>query len=60
MVQTSNIKHWRIEVNDPRKSIDWCPLWWFDEEYYMAHQDLVDELNRINAPIQLRVAPDTD
>jgi hypothetical protein len=53
-------KLWRLEVNDPRKSNDWSPLWKFDEDQCATYQELADELNQINAPIQLRLAPGTD
>ena len=53
-------KLWRLEVNDPRKSNDWSPLWKFDEDQCATYQELADELNQINAPIQLRLAPVAD
>jgi hypothetical protein len=47
--------HWRFEVNDPLKSTEWQPLWDVDEDQLVASQELRDELNRINAPVQLRI-----
>jgi hypothetical protein len=53
-------KRWRLEVNDPRKSNDWSPLWQFDEDQCATYQELADDLNKINAPIQVRLAPVAD
>ena len=46
---------WRFEVNNPRTSTEWRPLWEVDEDQLAPSQELRDELNRINAPIQLRI-----
>ena len=46
---------WRFEVNNPLTSPDWQPLWVVDEDQLVASQELRDELNRINAPVQLRI-----
>jgi hypothetical protein len=46
---------WRFEVNNPLRSADWDPLWEVDEEQLVQSQELRDELNRINAPVQLRI-----
>lgn len=46
---------WRFEVNNPFTSSDWMPLWSVDEDQLAASQELRDELNRINAPVQLRI-----
>jgi hypothetical protein len=46
---------WRFEVNNPLMSTEWRPLWEVDEDQLVASQELRDELNRINAPVQLRV-----
>lgn len=46
---------WRFEVNNPLTSIEWLPLFVVDEDQLSASQELKDELNRINAPIQLRI-----
>jgi hypothetical protein len=46
---------WRFEVNNPLTSTKWRPLWGVDEDQLVASQELRDELNRINAPVQLRI-----
>jgi hypothetical protein len=51
---------WRLEVNNPLTSTEWGPLWSFDEDQLVAFQELRDELNRINAPVQLRIACNPD
>jgi hypothetical protein len=51
-------KPWRLEVNDPQRAADWRRLWAFGEGQLAAYQELRDELNIINAPIQLRIVPD--
>ena len=46
---------WRFEVKNPLMSTEWRPLWDFAEDQLVPFQELRDELNRINAPIQLRI-----
>jgi hypothetical protein len=46
---------WRFEVKNPLTSTEWRPLWEIDQSQLVAYQELRDELNRINAPVQLRV-----
>jgi hypothetical protein len=46
---------WRFEVNNPLTSSDWWPLWEVGEDQLAASRELRDELNRINAPVQLRI-----
>lgn len=46
---------WRFEVNDPRTSSEWRPMWAVDEGQLAASLKLRDDLNKINAPIQLRI-----
>ena len=46
---------WRFEVNNPLNSTEWQPLWDFDEDQLVPSQELRDELNKINAPVQLRI-----
>jgi len=46
---------WRFEVNNPLTSDEWRPLWSIDDDALLASQELRDELNRINAPVQLRI-----
>jgi hypothetical protein len=56
MEQQTNEKPWRLEANNPLTSTEWRPLWDFDEDKLVANQELRDELNRINAPVQIRIA----
>ena len=51
---------WRFEVNNPLTSTEWRPLWEVDEDQLEASQQLRDDLNRINAPIQLRIVVHSD
>ena len=51
---------WRFEVNNPLTSTEWRPLWKIDEDQLLASQQLKDELNRINAPVQLRIVRSSD
>lgn len=51
---------WRFEVNNPLTSTDWRSLWVVDEDQLEASQELRDELNRINAPVQLRIVRSSD
>ena len=46
---------WRFEVNNPLRSAEWRPLWGVNEAQLPAALELRDELNRINAPVQLRL-----
>lgn len=46
---------WRFEVNNPLTSTEWLPLFAVDEDQLSASQELKDELNKVNAPIQLRI-----
>ena len=46
---------WRFEVNNPLTSTEWQPLWEVDEDQLVASQELRDELNKINTPVQLRI-----
>ena len=45
----------RFEVNDPQRFIEWRPLWEFPDEDLLASEELRDELNRMNAPVRLRI-----
>jgi hypothetical protein len=60
MVEQTSRKPWRLEANNPLTSTDWRPLWEFEEEKLVANQELRDELNRINAPVQLRIVRNSD
>jgi hypothetical protein len=51
---------WRFEVNNPLMSTEWRPLWEVDEDQLAASQELRDELNGINAPVQLRIVRSSD
>ena len=51
---------WRFEVNNPLTSTEWRPLWVVGEDQLVASQELRDELNRINAPVQLRIVRSSD
>jgi hypothetical protein len=46
---------WRFEVNNPQLSTEWRPLFEVADDQLGASQELKDELNRINAPITLRI-----
>jgi len=46
---------WHFEVNNPLMSTEWRALWEIDDDQLAASQELKDELNKINAPIQLRI-----
>jgi hypothetical protein len=59
MKNQANAKQWRLEVNDPPTPTVWKRLWGFNEDQLKAFQELKDELNRINAPVQLRIVPDS-
>jgi hypothetical protein len=48
-------KRWRLEVNNPHTKTDWQTLWGFDADQHTVYQLLIEELNRINAPVQLRI-----
>jgi hypothetical protein len=60
MEQQTGKELWRLEANNPLTSTDWVPLWAFDEDQLVANQQLRDELNRINAPVQLRIVRNSD
>jgi hypothetical protein len=51
---------WRFEVNNPLRSTEWRPLWGVEEDQLVPSQELRDELNRINAPVQLRIVRNAD
>lgn len=48
-------RRWRFEVNNPLTSTEWLPLWDVDEDQFVASQELRDDLNEINGPVQLRI-----
>lgn len=51
---------WRFEVNNPLKSAEWRPLFEVGDDQLSASQALRDELNTLNAPIQLRIVRNAD
>jgi hypothetical protein len=51
---------WQLETNNPHQSTVWKTLWEFGEEQQVIYQELVLELNQINAPIQFRVGRKPD
>jgi hypothetical protein len=51
----NSAKRWRLEVNDPRLTRTWRPLWEFEEEQLANYGELMNDLNRINAPVKLRI-----
>ena len=52
-------KEWRFEVYNPNTSTEWLPLFDVDEEQLQASQELRDELNQINSPVQVRIVHNT-
>jgi hypothetical protein len=46
-----------VEANNPDESTIWKFLWAFDEDDRIKNQELVDDLNKINTPVQLRIVP---
>ena len=46
---------WHFEVNNPLVSTEWRALWEIDDDQLAESQELRDELNKINAPILLRI-----
>jgi hypothetical protein len=60
MKNQADQKPWRLEANNPRTSTDWLPLWEFDEDQLVTFQELRDELNQINAPVELRIVRNSD
>jgi hypothetical protein len=60
MDEQAGKKQWRLEVNNPQTRTDWLPLWGFDKDQHATYQELIEELNRINAPVQLRIVRNPD
>jgi hypothetical protein len=44
-------------MEKPTPEKPWRRLWVFDEDQMAAYQELRDELNGINAPVELRIVP---
>jgi hypothetical protein len=55
--QKATRKALRVEVNNPNESTKWKFMWELDEEDLVKTQELLDELNIINVPVQLRIVP---
>ena len=53
-------KPWVLEVYNPLSSSGWKPVFEVDEGQLPAALELRTELNRINAPIEIRVVQKTD
>jgi hypothetical protein len=60
MGNTTPNNSWRLEVNNPNTSTDWHPLWKLDTDQYSAYEELANSLNKINAPIQVRIVRHAD
>jgi hypothetical protein len=53
-------KPWRFELYDPIRLYEWEPLNEIDEDEIVEAEKLRNELNRINAPLLLRIVPNDD
>ena len=60
---------WRLEANNPDQVLwgwgddsrtRWKVVREFDHNELTAYQELIEELNQINAPVVLRVVPASD
>jgi len=51
---------WHLEVHDPHKTTYWHPVLKFNEDQYSTYQELAADLNKINAPIQVRLVRHVD
>ena len=55
-MERKSSKPWRLEVNNPVASVDeWRTIFEFNDEQLVPFQELRDELNEINTPVQLRI-----
>jgi hypothetical protein len=57
--QKAEWKALRVEANNPSESTRWTFLWQIDRDERLATQSLIDDLNIINAPVQLRIVANT-
>jgi hypothetical protein len=48
-------KLWRLEAYDSRKSNEWVRVMEIDEDQFKPGEELISELNKINAPVVLRI-----
>jgi hypothetical protein len=53
-------KLWRMEVKSPLAPTVWQRLWGFNDDQLTLFQELRDELNRINDPVELRIVRNSD
>jgi hypothetical protein len=51
---------WHFEIYNPQRSNEWHPLFEIEADQLAAAEELRKELNKINAPILLRIVPATD
>lgn len=58
-VQTPSREMWRLEANNPLTGTDWRFLWAFDRAEEATYLQLIDDLDRINRPVRLRIVRDT-
>jgi hypothetical protein len=59
MKQTTSKELWRLEANNPATGTDWRLLWAFDRAEEAAYLELINDLDRINRPVQLRIVRGT-
>lgn len=59
MEKPTSEMRWPLEVNNPHTKTDWQALWGFNDEQHAQFEELVAELNRINAPVRLRIVPNS-
>ena len=59
-VQNTSKKLWRLEANNPSTGTDWRLLWAFDRAEEAAYLQLIDDLDRINRPVRLRIVRDAE
>ena len=48
-------KKWRFEVYNPSESTEWATLFDVDEETLLETHKLIEELNAMDTPIQVRI-----
>lgn len=53
-------KPWRLESYNPLTSDGWRPVWEIEDDQLQAAAELRMELNRINAPVVLRIVPNIE
>jgi hypothetical protein len=60
MKNRTDKRQWRLEVKSPLAPTVWQRLWGFNDDQLTAFQELRDELNLINDPVQLRIVRNSD